>query len=170
MKRRWYKVISLGLLSLALMVTVAYAEPQDTLTPLLIDLEGWQAEKAEGMSMSMGQMNMINAVRPYEKGKAQLNAMLMLGGGVMAQGQMQEMQAESASGKMEIVTIDGFKVQKIYNKQEQAGAVIVQLTSQGDQNGMFMLSFEGLAMEDGLQLARKFDWKQMQKQIRQLMQ
>jgi hypothetical protein len=46
----------------------------------------------------------------------------------------------------------------------------VQLTSQGDQNGMFMLSFEGLAMEDGLQLARKFDWKQMKKQIRQLMQ
>jgi hypothetical protein len=154
---------------LAAMVTVAYAEPQDKLTPLLIDLDGWKAEKAEGMSMSMGQMRMINAVRPYEKDGAELNAMLMLGSGMMSQGQLQEMQAESASGKMEIVTIDGFKVQKVYNKQEQAGAVIVHLTPQGEQNGMFMLSFEGISVDVGLKLARQFDWTQMKKQIVQLM-
>ena len=70
-------------------VTVTHAQPHEALKPLLIDLEGWDADEAEGMNLDMGSMKMLNAVREYEKGTEKLTAIVIIGNQKMEQGQMQ---------------------------------------------------------------------------------
>jgi len=69
-------------------VTIAHAENHHSLTPLLVDLPGWEAEKPEVMSMDMGAMKMTNATRSYTKDNKEITAVVMLGNNAMTQGQM----------------------------------------------------------------------------------
>jgi hypothetical protein len=135
------------------------------LTPLLVDLKGWNAEPAGGMTMDMGSSKMINAAREYRQGDKELNAMVMLGNQAMTQGSLQAMKAETTEGKVSISTIDGFKVTSHYSKTEKSGAVIVHLTQSQQQGAMFTLVYEGLTEEEGLRTAKKFNWKEMKKSV-----
>jgi hypothetical protein len=47
--------------------------------PFLIDLDGWQGKKADGMSMDMTNVSMTTATRDYTKGPAQVHASVTLG-------------------------------------------------------------------------------------------
>jgi hypothetical protein len=138
------------------------------LTPLLIDLKGWNAEPARGMTMDMGNSKMINAGREYRQGGKELNAMVFLGNQAMTQGGMQAMKTETAEGKMSITTIDGFKVKIFYDKKEHSGGVMVQLSQNQQQGAMFTLVYKGLSEEEGLKAAKKFDWKEMKNSVDKL--
>ncbi|MDD4464760.1 MAG: hypothetical protein PHR86_11025, partial [Desulfobacterales bacterium] len=73
--------VAVLLLAFALVFAPASTRAQDyqQLTPFLIDLEGWNAEPAEGMNMDMGAYKMINAVRSYTRDSRELEAMIMIG-------------------------------------------------------------------------------------------
>ena len=71
--------------------SAAVAADHTLLTPLLVDLNGWQGELARGMTMDMGSSKMINAGREYRQGGKQMNAMVMVGNQAMTQGSMQAM-------------------------------------------------------------------------------
>jgi hypothetical protein len=47
------------------------------LMPLLVDLDGWQGKKPDGMSMEMPNGSMTTATREYQKGPARVNAAVM---------------------------------------------------------------------------------------------
>jgi hypothetical protein len=47
--------------------------------PLLVDLQGWEGKKPDGMSMEMSNMSMTTANRDYQKGAAQVHASVMIG-------------------------------------------------------------------------------------------
>src|ERR1700678_3043873 len=47
--------------------------------PLLIDLNGWQGKKPDGMSMEMPNNSMPTATRDYQRGAAQLHAGIVTG-------------------------------------------------------------------------------------------
>ena len=156
--------IKLGLMIVAILTSFAatgVAADHTLLTPLLVDLKGWNAEPAGGMTMDMGSSKMINAVREYRQGDKELNAMMILGNQAMTQGSMQAMKTETAEGKMSISTIDGFKVQTFYDKKENSGGVMVQLGQNQQQGAMFTLLYKGLSEEEGLEAAKKFNWKEM---------
>lgn len=150
-------------------LTTAFAQQHDALTPLLADLEGWSAEPAEGMSMDMGTMKMINAVREYQKGAQEISAMVMVGNQAMAMGQMQPMKAETSEGKFSVTTIDGFKVHTQFDKAENKGSLIVFLGQGQTQQGLFTFYYEGFSEADALALARKFDWVKMKAAIDKLL-
>lgn len=163
--------IKLGLMIVAILTFFAatgVAADHTLLTPLLVDVMGWNAEPAGGMTVDMGSSKMINAVREYRQGDKELNAMLILGNQAMTQGSMQAMKSETPEGKMSISTIDGFKVQTFYDKKDNSGGVMVQLSQNQQQGAMFTLVYKGLSEKEGLEAAKKFNWKEMKKSVDQL--
>lgn len=162
------------------LVTVAAPSAQagshDALTPLLIDLSGWQGDEAEGMSMDMGAMKMITATRTYENGGKELGVNIMISRGDqgsmgmgMEQGQMQTMNMETGDAKMRIEEIDGYHVQTVYEKKENKGSVVVYLAKGEGVAGYFSLSYEGLGEDEAMALAKKFDWAKMKKAVEELL-
>ena len=85
--------LTLGLI-LTFLAATGVAADHTLLTPLLVDLNGWAAEPASGMTMDMGSSKMINAAREYRQGDREINAMVMLGNQAMTQGSLQAMKAE----------------------------------------------------------------------------
>lgn len=150
----------------ALLFTInAQAGSYESLTPLLKDLKGWEAEKAQGMNMDMGGMKMINATRNYKKGEKEINAVIMIGSQAMTQGKMQNMKYEDANTKMDLKEIEGFQAQLIYDKQKKTLTVVVFLAQNQTSGAMFTFSGKGFSEDKALELAKKFDWKKMKKAV-----
>jgi hypothetical protein len=132
--------------------------------PLLIELPGWKGNKPDGMAMEMAGGNMVTATRAYERGDARLNASIMTG--MAAQGALAATSAgikiETADMHMSTSTIDGLQVTKTYTISNKGGAVMVAL----GPAAVFTLTFNKVPEDEGMELARKFDWKAMQAQAK----
>jgi hypothetical protein len=128
--------------------------------PFLVDLDGWQGKKPDGLSMEMPGNSMITAAREYQRGPARLHAQILVGPaakGVLATTQT-GMNIETSEGRMTTSTIDGMKVTRTFNFKDKSGAILVAL---GD-NSVFSFSFNGVPDDEALTLAKKFDWKAIQ--------
>jgi hypothetical protein len=153
---------ALAALSLAwLPLSAAHAEQAfQRFIPFLVDLDGWQGKKPDGLSMEMPGNNMITATREYERGPARFHAQVLVGAaakGALAVAQT-GMKFETTEGRMSTSTIDGFQVTRTSNFKDKSGAILVVLGS----NAMFNLSFNGMTDDEALALAKKFDWKAIQ--------
>lgn len=172
MKRRTWSGI-IGLMAVAIIIVSAsavYGGKHEALTPLLIDLEDWKAEDAQGMSMDMESVKMVNAFRMYETGEKEINAGIMICSKAMAQSQMQRMgKMEFGDMKMEFKEMDSFKVHTTYDKEEGQGYILVMLAQKEEDSGMFMFNYSGMDEEEALKLARKFDWKKIKKEVEKIM-
>jgi hypothetical protein len=128
--------------------------------PLLIDLDGWQGKKPDGMSMEMPNNSMTTATRDYQQGAAQMHAGIVIG--QAATGALAPLQAgmniQTADGHMITSTISGLSVIKTFNIHQKSGAIMVALAT----NALFSLSYNGITEEEVLPLAEKFDWKAVQ--------
>jgi hypothetical protein len=150
-------------LALAALTAVcpAQAEPAfQRLTPLLIDLDGWQGKKPDGMSMDMPSGSLTTATREYQKGSVKANATVMVGAtavGALAP-MVTGMNINTSEGHMLTDTMQGMKVLKSYTTAQKSGALMVQL----DKDAMFSLSYTGMPEDEAIALAQKFDWKAIQ--------
>jgi hypothetical protein len=130
------------------------------LMPLLIDLDGWQGKKPDGMSMEMPSGSMTTATREYQKGPARAHASVMVG--TAAMGALAPMQAgmnvTTSEGHMLTANMHGMQVMKSYTTAQKSGALIVAL----DKDAMFSFSYNGMTEDEALALAEKFDWKAIQ--------
>jgi hypothetical protein len=128
--------------------------------PLLVDLPGWQGGKPDGVSMEIPGNSMVTAAREYQRGEAQLNAQVLVGapaaGALAATGGA--VKVETSDARMSTSTIDGVQVARTFAIKDKSGAVIVAL----GPNAVFLLSFNGINDDEGLALARRFNWKAMQ--------
>lgn len=128
--------------------------------PLLVDLDGWQGKKPDGMSMEMSNMSMTSATRDYQRGAAQVHAGVVTGqaaAGTLAPFQA-GMNIETSDGHMITSTMHGLPVIKTFNIQQKSGAIMVAL----GKEAMFSLSYNGITEDEALALAEKFDWKAIQ--------
>jgi hypothetical protein len=155
-------VLSL-LLALPVLLTIssARAEPAfQRLTPLLIDLDGWQGKKPDGMSMDIPNGSITTATREYDRGPAKVHAAVMMGPsavGAMAP-ILSGMNVSTSEGHMLTATMHDMKVMKTYTTAQKSGALMVAL----DKDALFSLSYSGLSEDEALALAEKFDWKAIQ--------
>lgn len=128
--------------------------------PLLVDLDGWQGKKPDGMSMDMPNASMTTANRDYQRGPAQLHASVMVG--QTATGALAPIQSgmnmTTSEGHMITATMHGMPVLKTYTTAQKSGALIVAL----DKDAMFSLAYNGIPEDEALALAEKFDWKAIQ--------
>ena len=156
-------VIVALLLGLPILLTLASARAEPAfqrLTPLLIDLDGWQGKKADGMSMDMPNGSMTTATREYQKGSAKANVSIVVGQtavGALAP-MVTGMNINTKEGHMLTDTVGGMKVLKTYTTAQKAGALVVAL----DKDAMFSFSYSGLPEDEAVALAQKFDWKAIQ--------
>jgi hypothetical protein len=132
--------------------------------PFLIDLPGWTGKKPDGMAMELANNNIVTATRAYERGSARLNASILLG--PAAQGALAALNSglkiETTDGRIGTSTIDGLQVSRSYTISNKSGAVMVAL----GPSAAFTLSFNGIPDDEALTLARRFDWKAMQSQVK----
>ena len=135
-------------------------QPFQRLMPLLVDLDGWQGKKPDGMSMEMPGGGMTTATREYQKGPAKANAAVMTGQAAAgALGPIQAgMNVSTSEGHMVTDSMQGMKVMKTYTTAQKSGALLVAL----DKDAMFSFSYTGLSEDEALALAQKFDWKAIQ--------
>jgi hypothetical protein len=151
--------------------SIAHAGQYESLSPLLVDLKGWQAEPAQGMDMDMGGTKIIQAVRKYTRNASKADAMVMVGNSMMTQALgMQSMQMETAEAKVKVSTIDGYQVSTHHSKTDNEGAVIVSFSGTGQLGALFVFHYKGLDEKEGLSTAKKFDWKKMERQAKNLLQ
>src|SRR6185437_11781676 len=108
----------------------ARAEPAfQRLIPLLIDLDGWQGKKPDGVSMDMPSGSMTTATREYQKGSAKANASVVVGQTAIGAltPLVSGMKINTSEGHMLTDTINGMKVLKTYTTKQKAGALMVAL-------------------------------------------
>lgn len=140
----------------------------DPLLPLLVDIAGWQAEKAEGIDFSQAGMPGVSVVREYTSGDRNLSAAIMLGMQAGAQWMpeyKEGFRVETTDGSMDVRRVNGFLVYQAYNTEDATGGVVVLLLeTAADKPGtgaVLVVSFDDVSLDEGLRLAQKFDWKKM---------
>ncbi len=156
-----------GILSFFLALSVLWPlsfaradQPFQRFLPLLIDLDGWQGKKPDGMSMEMSNVSMTTATRDYQRGPAQVHASVMIGqaaAGALAPLQT-GMNVQTGDGHVTTSTMHGMSVLKSFNKPQKSGTLIVAL----GKDALFNLAYNGIAEDEALALAEKFDWKAIQ--------
>jgi len=143
-----------------LALSPARAQDFQKFTPFLVDLPGWTGAKADGMAMQMPGASMITATREYKKGNSTLNAQVI--SGAAAQGAVGGIQSglklETAEMHMSTATVDGLTVARTFQVADKSGAILVVL----GPSAIFNLSFNGVAEDEALGLAKRFDWKAIQ--------
>jgi hypothetical protein len=155
--------VILLLLALPVLLTVSSAradQPYERVMLILIDLDGWQGKKPDGMSMDMPGGSMTTASREYQKGPARATATVVVGQAAVGAltPMVTGMNIDTSEGHMLTDTINGMKVLKTYTTAKKAGALLVAL----DKDAMFSFSYNGLTEDEALALAEKFDWKAIQ--------
>jgi len=161
-----YALIIIFLFSLA---SFAHAQQTNSLTSLLTDLKGWKADPAEGMNMNMNGIKMINAVREYKRGHADVTATIMIGNSMMTQGQMQQMNIENSEASIRTKKINGFNLYTNYDKKGKTGVVLIFLDKKNSNQSLFIVSYEGLSETQGIEFAEKFKWSKIKKATEKLL-
>ena len=103
---------------------------------------------------------MTTATRDYQRGPAQVHASVVVGQAAIGAltPLVTGMNINTSEGHMLTDTIQGMKVLKSYTTAQKSGALLVAL----DKDSMFSFSYSGVAEDEALALAQKFDWKAIQ--------
>ncbi len=139
--RRVFIAVALAALAAASPLSSARADPAfKRFLPLLIDIDGWQGKKPDGMSMDMGESSMTTATRDYQRGPAQLHASVVIGAAAAGAlgATMAGMNIETSDGHMITSMINGLKATRTYNSKDKSGAVLVAL----GESALLSVSYE----------------------------
>jgi hypothetical protein len=151
--------------AMLLVGTAAFASAGDykPLLPLLIDLKGWNAERATGANMNAGGHAMVTAARAYEKGAGSFAVSIVISAGAAAQANAMTMSFESEGVKVSVAEIDGFKTQTTYTNGDKSGVIVVALwqDATGANGAVATFAFNGMTDTDALALAKLFDWSKL---------
>jgi hypothetical protein len=148
----------------AIPLPVGAQEGFQRFVPFLVDLPGWKGNKPDGMGMEMAGTSMVTATRSYKRGAAHVNASVL--SGMAAQGVLAATNAgiklETPDIHITTSTIDGLQVTKTYTVSAKSGAIVVAL----GPAAVFTLAYTGIDEDEAMGLARKFDWKAIQGQVK----
>lgn len=154
--------VFLIMVSVLMLSGAVKAEVYTALTPHLVNLSGWEAEKAEGMDANMPGMDMVSATRIYTQGDKELAAMIMIGNEMMIAGYA-GIEMNTSEFSMSTKKINGFDVISRYDKVDKAGAITVFLEKGQAAGTFFVLSFSNIDENEALELAKQFDWTKIKK-------
>ncbi len=159
----WRPAILSILVTLSVLLSLSSARAEQAFQrflPLLVDLDGWQGKKPDGMSMDMPNASITTATRDYQRGAAKVHASVIKGQAAI--GALAPLNAgmnlQTSDGHMISSTMHGMQVLKNFTTKDKSGALIVAL----GKDAIFNLAYEGLSEEEAVALAEKFDWKAIQ--------
>ncbi len=159
----------LAVLFIFITLSPAQALPKySELYGLLIDLQGWEAEKPTGSNMSSPMGDMVTAERTYRKDRAELHAQFVGGSTALAYFMpfATGITYEDPEQLYKTITIEGFPSGVNYNKKEHSGVVVVRLSSdQAPTPAVFVLNYSNISYEEAVEIARRFPLKRASKLI-----
>ncbi len=128
--------------------------------PFLIDLPGWTGDKPDGMAMQLAGFDIITATRKYKREGAHLEVGILTGPAAQAGLSMIKsgMKIETSEGHVVIETVDGLKIARTYTAKDKSGAILVGIA----EKALFNFAYTGIAEDEALALAKRFDWKAIQ--------
>jgi hypothetical protein len=137
------------------------AQESQMLTPFLVDLPGWAANKADGMAMrEPGGNEVTKATRTYKRGSAKIDAGIAVDGAVQGTLLMMQnfMKNEIPGLRVSSSPVDGFTVLRTFAIRDNVSTIMVAFSSKA------ALSFvsTGITEDEAFRLARRFDWRGMQ--------
>ena len=153
---------------------LVYAASYEAFFPFLINLSGWEAEKADGADIDMSGMTAITAAREYTSGNKKFEAAILIGqmmAGAWNPGYQEGFKMETPDIVMEVKKINGFMVFNSYEKNRSSGLIMVLLKEavvEGSAGAVFSFSFNGIESEEALKLAQKFDWKKVKEKVEEI--
>lgn len=144
------------------------SQKHESLKPLLIDLEGFEADPAEGMSMDIGDMNMITAARSYYFEGIDIETVIIIGNKIMMEAKLEETKIQTDEGVYEITEENGFKISKYYDENMGDFGLTVFLKEDENKAAIFAFTSSGLTPDEAMLLAKKFDWKKLKSAVKKL--
>ena len=158
MKRRNFLLLAGGGLAAMAVPAPALADPAfKALLPLLVDVDGWKSDKADGMTMETGDGAMTTASRVYHRDPARVEIAIALG--PVAAGMIapvaQDMKIETADGHMMTGDYKGFRAMRTYDAKQKNGGLLIAL----DEKAAFNLGYSNLTEDEALAFADTFDLK-----------
>ncbi len=135
----------------------------------LIDISGWEAEPAQDMDMNMNGVQILNAIRSYEKGDNTFDAALMVTTLQMGLASFQGLNMSQGGIKIESTEMNGFKVMHTHDSNENEGSIMILLGETATNSALFTISYEGILDEESLSIIKQYDWVKMQKATKALM-
>ena len=153
---------------LFLSVNFLFAQQHENLKPLLIDLDGYEADNPEGMTIDMGTTKMINALRDYSNENVDISTSIIIANQMMMSAKMQEFSFQSEGETVKIEEIDGFKVSRYFNENEKEFSITVYIEGNESQSGVFIFMSTGLEKDAALNLSKQFNWEQISEAVKNI--
>jgi len=141
----------------------------ESLKAPLVDIPEWKGEEVQAMDMDMNGIKIMNAIRSYEKDDSTFDAAIMVTTLQMGLAPFQQMNMSQGGIKIETTSMNGFKVMHTHDGNENEGAIMILLGETKTNSALFSLNYEGLSGEESIAVAKKFDWKSIQKAAKALM-
>jgi hypothetical protein len=139
------------------------ANPLDTLKPLLVDLQGWNASPAYGMNSYQKDMKIITASRNYTQVDRQLKAVLVFTDQISKIPWLNERLNFDISGlTVETEEINGFLVFHTSRNSGSEILIVVTIQKTAEDGLFFVLNFKNVTPELAWDVAEKFDWNTIQ--------
>lgn len=162
-------IVLFSVISYALYVS-AESTKYEKLYKFLVELKGWKCEDPEGMQMDMPELKMIQAMREYNREGKKFQALLIVGSTSAVAGYIQrtDMNYEDEKTKVTVKEVDGFKTYIFLDKESDSGSISIILSTDDKGGSFFVVSFEGMNDGEAFNIAKKFDWKGMKKETKDL--
>ena len=132
-------------------------ESYKALEPLLVDLPGWQGETPQGTSIDSGGQTMIQVTRRYTKNDGELTVLVNYGSKMTSTALGSNANIDTDDMRMAVDQIDGYKMFITFAKKDKTGSIAVALTP----HAMLNIQFAKLGYEDAVEIARRFDLKEL---------
>lgn len=177
MKSQIVRMLQVLILSSGLFcaVPVQAQEEKSSIAALLIDLEGWKAEAAENQRVDLDGMTMTMVTRAYKQGGRRLEVTLMAGNRVLIHGKVAEttdegkFPAAAGAARERVATLDGFQAYAAHDPENKLHDLVIVLAQTAQDGALVTFFSEGVTEKEALELAQKFDWKQMQTVMEKLL-
>jgi hypothetical protein len=146
----------------------------DNLLALMVDLPGWEADKADGADMTAQGVHAITASRSYRSGERTFEASILIGTQAVSSWMptyKEGYKVETPDGTMDVRKIGGFLAWETFEKEGGSGGILVLLQEapkDTDTGAVFAVSFTGLSGEEGMKMAQRFSWPRMKEEAGKL--
>jgi hypothetical protein len=143
----------------------------DNLLALMVDLPGWEAEKADGADMTYQGIRAVTASRNYQSGEKTFDVSILIGtqaSSAWMPAYKEGYKLETPEGAMEVKKINGFLVYEMFEKAGGSGGIVVLLqeaAKETDTGAVLAVSFEGMDRDEAMKTAQRFSWAKMKAQV-----
>ncbi len=160
-KQLWAFLLMALVMILSMGAGVACADQHDRLTPLLGEIEGWQAKPVTGSSLASARLKMISARRVYSKGEKGITLSLMVNSGSIMDSELQDLIVEDDVHKVSNRLVDGFRVKSTFSKSTNSGQVVVYLAYNNEASSKLVAAYSKMDDAEALLSLQKLNWAEM---------